>query len=57
MSMESQEAMYGMENSATPQSSNQPQLSQSDNKMDDSVDNQQQVRPQTLTPRVHPMVL
>lgn len=44
MSMEGQDSMFGQENSvAAAQSSSQTQLSEQDNKIDDSIDNQQQV--------------
>ncbi|XP_061824586.2 SR-related and CTD-associated factor 8-like isoform X1 [Nerophis lumbriciformis] len=43
MSIEGQDSIFGQENSgATAQGSSQPQLSESDNKMDESMDNQQQ---------------
>ncbi|KAM4541373.1 SR-related and CTD-associated factor 8 isoform 2-T5 [Fundulus diaphanus] len=43
MNIEGQDSMYGQENSvATAQSSSQPQLPEPENKMDDSMDNQQQ---------------
>ncbi|KAG7509695.1 SCAF8 isoform X1 [Solea senegalensis] len=42
MSIEGQDSMYGQENSVTAQSSSQPQLPEPENKMDDSIDNQQQ---------------
>ncbi|XP_035023861.2 SR-related and CTD-associated factor 8 isoform X2 [Hippoglossus stenolepis] len=43
MSIEGQDSIFGQENSAaTAQSISQPQLPDSDNKMDDSIDNQQQ---------------
>lgn len=42
--MEGQDSMFGQENSvAAAQSSSQTQLSEQDNKIDDSIDNQQQV--------------
>ncbi|XP_078133336.1 SR-related and CTD-associated factor 8 [Sander vitreus] len=41
MSMEGQDSIFGQENS-TAQSSSQPQLPEPDNKVDDSMDNQQQ---------------
>lgn len=44
MNIEGQDSIFGQENSVTTaQSSSQPQLSESDNKVDDSIDNQQQV--------------
>ncbi|XP_028251021.1 SR-related and CTD-associated factor 8 isoform X2 [Parambassis ranga] len=43
MNIEGQDSIFGQENSVTTaQSSSQPQLSESDNKVDDSIDNQQQ---------------
>ncbi|XP_029316025.1 SR-related and CTD-associated factor 8 [Cottoperca gobio] len=43
MSIEGQDSMFGHENSVvTAQSSGQPQLSEPDNKLDDTIDNQQQ---------------
>lgn len=43
MSIEGQDSIFGQENSvATAQSISQPQLPESENKMDDSIDNQQQ---------------
>ncbi|XP_014864177.1 PREDICTED: protein SCAF8 isoform X2 [Poecilia mexicana] len=43
MNMEGQDSIFGQENSvATAQSSAQPQLPEPENKMDDSIDNQQQ---------------
>ncbi|XP_029982894.1 SR-related and CTD-associated factor 8 isoform X2 [Sphaeramia orbicularis] len=43
MGMEGQDSIFGQENSvATAQSSNQPQHPETENKMDDSIDNQQQ---------------
>ncbi|XP_054894144.1 SR-related and CTD-associated factor 8 [Poeciliopsis prolifica] len=43
MNMEGQDSIFGQENSvATAQSSTQPQLPEPENKMDDSIDNQQQ---------------
>ncbi|XP_048830752.1 SR-related and CTD-associated factor 8 [Brienomyrus brachyistius] len=43
MSMEGQEAIFGTDNSATPsQNSSQQQLQETDAKLDDSIDNQQQ---------------
>lgn len=44
MSIDGQDSIFGQENSvATAQSSSQPQLPEPENKMDDSIDNQQQV--------------
>lgn len=44
MSIEGQDTIFGQENSvATAQSSSQAQLPESENKLDDSIDNQQQV--------------
>lgn len=44
MSIEGQDSIFGQENSvATAQSSSQAQLPEPENKMDDSIDNQQQV--------------
>lgn len=44
MGMEGQDSMFGQENSvATAQTSSQPQLPEPESKMDDSIDNQQQV--------------
>lgn len=44
MSIEGQDSIFGQENSvATAQSSSQAQLPEPDNKLDDSIDNQQQV--------------
>lgn len=44
MGIEGHDSMFGQENSvATAQSSSQPQLPEPDNKLDDSIDNQQQV--------------
>lgn len=46
MSLEGQDSMFGQENSvATAQSISQPQLAEPENKIDDSIDNQQQVCP------------
>ncbi|XP_071354617.1 SR-related and CTD-associated factor 8-like isoform X2 [Trachinotus anak] len=43
MSIEGQDSIFGQENSvATAQSSSQPQLPEPENKLDDSIDNQQQ---------------
>ncbi|XP_027012867.1 SR-related and CTD-associated factor 8 isoform X1 [Tachysurus fulvidraco] len=43
ISLESQESIFGPENSAPPPQSNiQPQLQEQDTKLDDSIDNQQQ---------------
>lgn len=45
MSIEGQDSIFGQENSvANAQSSSQPQLPETENKLDDSIDNQQQVR-------------
>ena len=42
--MEGQDSIFGSENSVTTgQSSNQPLLPEPENKMDESIDNQQQV--------------
>lgn len=44
MNMEGQDSIFGQENSvATAQTSAQPQLPEPENKIDDSIDNQQQV--------------
>lgn len=44
MSIEGQDSIFGQENTApTPQNSSQPQLPEPENKIDDSIDNQQQV--------------
>ena len=44
MSIEGQDSIFGQENSvATAQSSSQAQLPDQENKLDDSIDNQQQV--------------
>lgn len=44
MSMESQDAIFGPDNTSTPaQGASQLQLQETDSKMDDSIDNQQQV--------------
>jgi len=44
MSIEGQDSIFGQENSvAATQNSSQPQLPEPENKMDDSIDNQQQV--------------
>ncbi|CAG5866278.1 unnamed protein product [Menidia menidia] len=42
MNIEGQDSIFGQENSATAQNSSQPQLPEPENKMDDSIDNQQQ---------------
>lgn len=43
MSMDSQDAIFGPENTSTPaQGASQLQLQETDSKMDDSIDNQQQ---------------
>lgn len=43
--MEGQDSIFGQENAvATAQGSSQAQLPEADNKLDDSIDNQQQVR-------------
>lgn len=45
MNIEGQDSIFGPENSvSTAQSSSQPQLPEPESKMDDSIDNQQQVR-------------
>lgn len=45
MAMETQESIFGPENSAPPTQSNvQPQLQEQETKLDDSIDNQQQAR-------------
>lgn len=44
MSIEGQDSIFGQENSvATAQGSSQQQLSEPENKLDDTIDNQQQV--------------
>lgn len=44
MGIEGQDSIFGQENSvATAQSSSQAQLPEPENKLDDSIDNQQQV--------------
>lgn len=44
MNIESQDSIFGQENSVrTAQNSSQPQLPEPENKIDDSIDNQQQV--------------
>lgn len=42
MSIEGQDSIFGQESVATAQSSSQPQLPEPENKLDDSIDNQQQ---------------
>lgn len=54
MNIEGQDSIFGQENSVSnAQSSSQPQLPEPENKIDDSIDNQQQVCPWAITATLH----